>query len=193
MNEEWRPVVSYEGWYEVSNRGRVRSINRVGVHPKSGPSKYAGRILKINPRESGHCYVSLARNGLVAVLGVHRLVLEAFVGPCPDGMEGCHNNGDPANNRVENLRWDTHANNMHDVIEHGTSFQAAKTCCPRGHMLIAPNLVPSKAKRGYRECLSCSYAYRVLWQRGLPFDRSLADERYLAIMPTELITERSAV
>lgn len=47
-------------------------------------------------------------------------MLTAFVGPCPDGMEGCHNDGDPHNNRLDNLRWDTRANNARDAIRHGT-------------------------------------------------------------------------
>jgi hypothetical protein len=51
---------------------------------------------------------------------VHRLVLEAFVGPCPEGLETRHLDGNPSNNRLENLVWDTHANNMADGIRHGT-------------------------------------------------------------------------
>lgn len=51
---------------------------------------------------------------------IHRLVLETFIGPCPDGMECCHNNGDPVDNRLGNLRWDTHFNNVQDSIKHGT-------------------------------------------------------------------------
>ena len=54
------------------------------------------------------------------IVSVHRIVLAAFVGPCPDGMEGCHNDGNPANNRIENLRWDTHVSNMADKTTHGT-------------------------------------------------------------------------
>jgi hypothetical protein len=53
---------------------------------------------------------------------VHRLVLEAFVGPCPEGFEGCHFDGDPSNNAVKNLRWDTHLNNMKDIQRHGRHF-----------------------------------------------------------------------
>lgn len=52
---------------------------------------------------------------------VHRLVLESFVGPCPDGMQACHNNGDPKDNRAENLRWDTPSNNQADRHSHGTA------------------------------------------------------------------------
>ncbi len=48
-----------------------------------------------------------------------RLILQAFVGPCPNGMECCHNDGNPANNHVDNLRWDTRKNNVADTIKHG--------------------------------------------------------------------------
>ena len=51
---------------------------------------------------------------------VHRLILETFVGSCPNGMECCHNNGDPADNRLQNLRWDTRSNNHKDAFKHGT-------------------------------------------------------------------------
>lgn len=54
---------------------------------------------------------------------MHRLMLLAFVGPCPDGMEACHNNGDPSDNRLDNLRWDTKQSNQADRIEHGTSVE----------------------------------------------------------------------
>lgn len=51
---------------------------------------------------------------------IHRLVLEAFVGPCPRGHEACHNNGNPADNRLENLRWGTREDNLRDIVRHGT-------------------------------------------------------------------------
>lgn len=59
-------------------------------------------------------------------LSVHRLVLEAFLGPCPELMEGCHNDGDASNNRLENLRWDTKKNNHADKIRHGTSSRGER-------------------------------------------------------------------
>ena len=61
---------------------------------------------------------------------VHRLILEAFVGPCPEGMEACHNDGDPENNRPENLRWDTRAENCRDKIRHGTTPSQAGEANP---------------------------------------------------------------
>jgi hypothetical protein len=57
---------------------------------------------------------------------IHRLILEAFVGPCPDGMECCHCNGVPTDNRLENLRWDTHKANGQDAAAHGTMAHGSK-------------------------------------------------------------------
>jgi hypothetical protein len=58
---------------------------------------------------------------------VHKIVLLAFVGPCPEGRECCHNDGDPANNRLENLRWDTHRANVGDTERHGR-LRRGTTC-----------------------------------------------------------------
>jgi hypothetical protein len=69
----------------------------------------------------GRLSVKLCRDGVIHKFAVHRLVLTAFVGPCPDGMEACHF-PDPssANCRLENLRWDTKQGNMADKVRHGT-------------------------------------------------------------------------
>jgi hypothetical protein len=70
---------------------------------------------------SGHHYVYLSREGRAHILLVHRLVLEHFVGPCPDGCECCHGDGDPNNNHLNNLRWDTAGSNHADRVRHGSS------------------------------------------------------------------------
>lgn len=73
-----------------------------------------------NGRESdSRMFVSFHRDGKLWPRTIHRLVLEAFVGPCPEGLEGCHNDGNPEHNHVGNLRWDTHASNMADRKTHG--------------------------------------------------------------------------
>jgi hypothetical protein len=67
-----------------------------------------------------HLFISLWINKRTYSRFVHRLVLEAFVGPCPEGMECCHYDGNPLNNHLGNLRWDTHKNNEADKRRHGT-------------------------------------------------------------------------
>lgn len=119
MNEQWKPVVGYEGFYEVSDHGRVKSLPRL---VKRGSSDYPvkGGILKPQRQASGHLHVQLCNSDARVVARVHRLVLAAFVGPCPEGMEVCHNDGNPTHNRLDNLRYDTRRNNVADSKKHGS-------------------------------------------------------------------------
>lgn len=71
-------------------------------------------------------FVSFRRDGRLFPRPIHLLVLETFVGPCPEGMEGCHNDGIPEHNHIGNLRWDTHANNMADRKKHGRNSVGSK-------------------------------------------------------------------
>lgn len=117
--EEWRAVVGYEGKYEVSNSGRVRGVDRIIDRGR----RWKGKEIKSKPLNSGHMHIQLTK---CCWHLVHRLVLEAFVGPCPDGMEACHNNGNPSDNRVENLRWDTRRGNHADKVKHGTMARGSR-------------------------------------------------------------------
>lgn len=112
LEEEWRDVVGYEGLYQVSSLGEVRSLYfqppRL-VKPVLATCKGASRL-----------QVNLYKNRKSSTIKVHRIVLESFVGPRPAGMECCHEDGDPTNNRLSNLRWDTHAANEADKKLHGT-------------------------------------------------------------------------
>lgn len=149
--EEWRPVLGYEGLYEVSNFGKVKSLPRKGT--KGGILATAKRNKKYN-----HLTVTLTSNNSTKYPFVHKLVLEAFVGLRPEGMECCHGDGDPTNNHLSNLRWDTPSKNTYDSIAHGTHPQSKKDHCPQGHPLEQYNLTPSMLKKGYRQCLSCNRA-----------------------------------
>jgi hypothetical protein len=103
--EIWKPILDHDG-YEVSNLGRVRSLDRFINCPPSvlGPSRRLrrGRILKLSMSGNGYLHVSLGRSFNV---DVHTLVLRAFVGPPPDGFEGDHRNTVRRNNRLTNLRY----------------------------------------------------------------------------------------
>jgi hypothetical protein len=115
MEEEWKAVPGYEGSYEALNIGGVRSLDR--VDPRGNHIK--GRVLAPSKLRNGYLAVSLYKNGVPHNHPIHELVLETFVGPRPEGMEVCHLDGNPYNNTVENLRWDTHAGNMQDMVSHG--------------------------------------------------------------------------
>ena len=158
MNEEWRPVVGWEDLYEVSDQGRVRSFDRT-VHCKNGRTRrYKGRLLKPRKDRDGHLKINLYKDGKPKTKFVHRMVLEAFVGSCPEGMECLHIDGNPANNCVDNLRWGTRGENMLDRVRHGSHHNASKTRCPQGHELKSENLVKSLEEKGWRECLACNRA-----------------------------------
>lgn len=104
LPEQWKPVVGYEGLYEVSSLGRVRSPLRL-----------------LSPfMDRGYPWVNLRRNGRCKKLSVHAIVLTAFVGPRPDGLIACHYDGNRANPALTNLRWDTYAANSADARRHGT-------------------------------------------------------------------------
>lgn len=124
MSEQWRPVIGYEGLYEVSDLGRVRSLAR-----QTSMGARGGRVLKPNPLPKGYLAVTLSRppNVKRRVAYVHTLVLEAFVGPRPPGMDACHSpDPTPANCRLDNLRWDTRRNNFADKRQHGTQTRGGR-------------------------------------------------------------------
>ncbi len=126
FNSLWKDIPGYEGIYKISRNGTVRSLDRF-VKSKSKLGKVfevmmVGRKLKWT-QWKGKKYFSVCLcdvNGNEKRLHVGRLVLEAFVGPCPEGMQCCHNDGDPSNNKLGNLRWDTLKNNQKDRVKHGT-------------------------------------------------------------------------
>ena len=122
MVEQWRGVIGWEAFYEVSSFGRVRSIRRF-----IGDAWFAGNLLAICPNASGYPRVTLSRPGQkTRCRTVHLLVLEAFVGPRPSGMWAAHNNGDSMDARLTNLRWDTPKANQADKQVHGTQLKGIR-------------------------------------------------------------------
>lgn len=183
-SEEWRAIPGYEGVYEVSESGRVRSLDRL-VECKNGRQRWTkGRELKTGRHPFGYRKVELNKGGVSAFPNVHTLVLLAFVGPCPGGMECCHNDGNPENNHVSNLRWGTRSENRRDAVRHGTQAEIARTHCPRGHLLAEPNLVRAQVKVGKRNCKACGRARSCIRSKGYSADRlkEIADSYYEKIM-----------
>lgn len=120
--EEWRDVAFFEGRYQVSALGRVRSLPRVTLRPGKKPYPVAGKVLAQVTHHSGYKMITfIDADSRKHTFQVHRLVLEAFKGSCPPDMEACHGDNDPANNVIGNLRWDTRLGNNADKIVAGTT------------------------------------------------------------------------
>jgi len=117
--ETWRPVFGYEGLYEVSDAGRVRSVSRT---TRDGIKKQTTRGAIKSQMSNGNGYLSvrLYKGGKEKIVYVHRLVAAAFILQENEGLCVCHCDGDRANNAAQNLRWDTVKNNHADKVMHGT-------------------------------------------------------------------------
>lgn len=168
--EIWEPVVGHEGSHAVSDHGRVRSLDRTMIRG-STPVRLRGRVLRPSGDAQGE-HQRVVIGGRTRL--VHSLVLEAFIGPRPPGFEACHNDGDPANNRLSNLRWDTRSANTRDRVRHGTHQMSNRTHCPHGHVYATWNLEQYTLTQGRRRCLACTRARSWSIKRGLPFDAARA-------------------
>ena len=113
----WKDHPDYDGAYQVSDDGRVRSVTRL-VNCPNGKRSSPGKELSQASRGDGRRFVNLWCGNKQKSARVHRLVLETFVGPCPEGMESRHLDGDASKNHISNLRWGTHRENEADKITH---------------------------------------------------------------------------
>lgn len=184
--ETWLPVVGYEGLYEVSDLGRLRSLARTVSRKDGRRVAVRQRLKSLSPGFGGYVDASLWRNNSDRRVRVHTLVLEAFVGPPPPGMECRHIDGNPSNNCLTNLQWGTSSENKWDRVRHGNHPAKNRQNCPLGHPLVAPNLTSSSMSKGHRNCLACKRGHdnqRYALRMGRPFDlRARADQHYRKIM-----------
>jgi hypothetical protein len=129
--EEWRDVPGYEGYYQVSNLGRVKNARP----PTSRPSKRAdgtpadirgGRMLQLYRNKRGYLEVHLCKAGIPRFYTVHRLVLNAFIGPRPERYVCNHIDCDGTNNALSNLEWVTPQENLDHMVSLGRSLRGAK-------------------------------------------------------------------
>lgn len=109
-------------------------------------SDKSAKFLSAAPDCVGYPKVVLVRGSDHVSKRVHRLVLETFVGSCPEGMETCHNNGVRTDNRLCNLRWDTRSNNSRDSVKHGTHVGCRKLADATVRLIrrLAEQKVPQK-------------------------------------------------
>lgn len=153
MTEVWAPVPLYEGLYEVSDRGEVRSVERQlpdGRHVQ-------GFLLSQNRVGPDRSYfaVHLYRDNHRRARRVAGIVAEVFLGPCPPGHEVRHMNGNSFDNRATNLAYGTSSQNHLDQVRHGTHPQASKTHCPQGHEYTPENTYRKPSAPNARRCRTC--------------------------------------
>lgn len=117
--EVWRDIPEMTDYYQVSDQGRIRSKDRTVRHNCGGDKKVKGQILSQLTTHNGYRQVFLWREGKRKVFLVHRLVLLAFEGACPDDKEVRHLNGISIDNRLCNLAYGTHAENVIDTVNMG--------------------------------------------------------------------------
>lgn len=156
MTEEWRPVIGWEGLYEVSDLGRVRSLpRRVIGGGYGGEAIRGGRMLNPIVDTGDYRFVALS-NGGKRKLSVHSLVAAAFIGPRPTPKhEVRHLDGDPSNNTLANLAYGTGAENWDDRRRHGRgAFALARGACTHGHAWTEANTY-IHPRNGTPTCRTC--------------------------------------
>lgn len=148
MQEFWMPVAGYENHYAVSDIGRIKRI-------RGGKGTRAGMIIRqrLNKR-TGRMIVNLSKNDVQKTFDTHSLVISAFVGPRPQNLEVCHNNGIATDNRLENLRYDTKENNERDKVKHGTSNRGERQ---GNSKLTASQVLAIRADKRTQQSIADSY------------------------------------
>lgn len=149
MAESWKDIPGWEGRYQISDHGRVKSIRTL----VNGTA--TERMLQQRPGKKGHLRVALCREGVCTDYRVHCLVLEAFVGPRPEGHVGCHWDDNPENNHLGNLRWGSDSDNLNDRVRNGKHHNANQTHCKHGHEFSGKNL--AIRPDGARACRACRH------------------------------------
>lgn len=203
MTEQWRPVVGYETLYQVSDQGKVRSLGRVD----SIGRRIAPAVLRGSLDGEGYRTVSLTaasepgRPGRTTTHRVHVLVLTAFVGPRPAGLEACHGDDVPDNCALTNLRWDAAEGNFEDQFRNKSGRTGVRRragapraprpqgtgLCGRLHRLVAPNLTAHQGAEQRQRCLACARGHNTVNDaqrlRGITLDINIeADRKYAEIM-----------
>lgn len=177
--EVWQPIPEWEGIYEASSLGRIRSIGRIVQRGGHG-MRVAETILKLNDHPSGYVRVVLSHAGSRLDDQLHAVVARAFHGPRPEGLEVRHMNGVQSDNRAANLKYGTSSENALDTVAHGHHELKNRTHCPFGHALAADNLVAAEVKRGHRKCRACNSARAKVYRLPhlAPALKTIADSYY---------------
>lgn len=117
--EQWKDICGFEGYYQVSDEGNVRSLDRYYLCSNGKINHRRGKQCNFRADKDGYLKVKLSKEGVTKVVPVHRLVAKAFVSGYADGLEVDHKDNDRQNNKASNLRWVTHAENVEHCMLDG--------------------------------------------------------------------------
>ena len=160
---EWRTIPGWEGLYEVSEDGQVRSLERLISHPRGGVHRRRARVLKGATDRKGYRYYSLSRDGSTRHYGAHVLVAKAFLDG--DGSVVRHRDGNQMNNHPTNLAYGTYSDNTMDSVQHGTHARAARRECVNGHPYTDETTLRVGPRGRWRKCRICVNSQRRAWKQ----------------------------
>lgn len=155
MEEIWQNIEGFEGIYQVSNQGNVRSLDRMVEHSNKVLRLYKGKTLTLKTDKYGYKRVGLSYNGNVTYYQVHRLVYETFCGKIPEGMQVNHINEDKTDNRLcnlnlmtpkENCNWGTRTNRIAK-----TRSKPVVGCDSEGNVVVTFQSAKEAGRKGYNE------------------------------------------
>ena len=164
LEERWLPVVGYDGFYEVSDWGRVRSVART-VPRGRGTMRLQQRILKPQSNLDGRLAVVLSKDGVAKRRTIHQLVAEAFIGPRPEGEVTRHLDDDHLHNHVSNLAYGPPPSNAQDLIRNGGNDRIMRLKCRKGHDYTTENTL---WYGGVRICKICKFGQSYAWKAADP-------------------------
>ena len=125
LEEMWRAIPDYEGWYEISDWGNIKRV-------RTGPGIFVGRILRQSLDGDGYHQISLSKLGDIRTIKVHKLVMLSFIGPRPEGKQINHKDGNKDNNHLDNLEYLTQSENMTHAYDTGLESQLGeKNACSK--------------------------------------------------------------
>lgn len=126
MKEVWKAVPGYDGIYEVSSNGRVRSKDRIVRVPGNKSRRLKGKLLSPKQNGKGYAFVALSKDGVAKNHYIHRLVAAAFILNEENKGYVNHRDGNPSNNQIDNLEWVTHAENVAHAYDIGLNRNKAE-------------------------------------------------------------------
>lgn len=123
IEEIWRDIKGFEGLYQISNLGRLKSVQRIILRGNGRPITINERIRKSKVQDVGYLKTSLCKDGIHSSHRIHRLIAEAFIENPAQKRTINHKDGDKLNNSIDNLEWATHSENNQHAWDNNLNYK----------------------------------------------------------------------